>query len=141
MPFIHVSVEITHNNGISLELHVYEVCRLIHLCTLDILFVFDETYFPQTGGVPVGSPLEPVLEDIFMGFVEYKIVDRLPTVTVYKRYVDCIFVIANPENEIKSLHSKIDNMHPNIRSAIEMEKEKILPLLDVLYIWNSDGMM
>lgn len=63
-----IIVETTYNNVISWELPVFDDYKLIRLCTSDIPFVFNGTYYQQVDSVTMGSPLRPLLVDIFKGF-------------------------------------------------------------------------
>ena len=41
--------------------------RLLEICTKDMQFSFDEKIYRQVDGVAMGSPLGPVIANIFMG--------------------------------------------------------------------------
>ncbi|VDP40779.1 unnamed protein product [Schistosoma margrebowiei] len=53
-----------------LRLPAIEFKRLLFLCTKDFQFQFNNTIYRQTDGVAMGSPLGPVLADIFMANLE-----------------------------------------------------------------------
>jgi len=54
----------------------------------DQLFQFNEKLYVQTDGVAMGSPLGPLLENVFMGSIE-EILEREGKIpSFYKRYVD-----------------------------------------------------
>ena len=66
----------------------------------------------------MGSPLAPLLADIFMGFHESKWLNEynLNKSKFYLRYVDDILAVF--DNEQDSLNF-LNNRHPNIRFIIE----------------------
>ena len=56
------------------------------------LILFNSKFYNQIDGVAMGSPLAPVLADIFMGFYESKLLNEynLNKPKFYLRYVDDI---------------------------------------------------
>ena len=67
-------------------------------------FIFNRKYYNQMDRVAMGSPLAPVLANIFMGFQESKWLNEynLNRPTFYLRYVD--YIPAAFDNEQDSLH-------------------------------------
>ena len=82
----------------------------------------------------MGSPLAPVLANIFIGFHESKWLNEynLNRPKFYLRYVDDI--LAAFENEQDSLNFKniLNNRHPNIKFTIEKQIKHSITFLDVL---------
>ena len=70
-------------------------------------FTFDGTYFDQIDGVAMGSPLGPVLANIFMGHHEKIWIQKYTgnTPIFYRRYVDDIFCLFQNENDAMSFFS------------------------------------
>ena len=65
---------------------------------VDIIFSNDRNikmYYDQIDGVAMGSPLGPVLANLFMGVMEDMWLNEYsgPPVLFYKRYVDDIFCV------------------------------------------------
>ena len=69
--------------------------KLITMASKENHFMFDGKFFDQIDGVSMGSPLGPILANIFMCNLENRALTNylgiLPT--VYKRYVDDCFLI------------------------------------------------
>ena len=78
----------------------------------------------------MGSPLVPVLANIFMGFHESKWLNEynLNKPKFYLRYVDDI--LAAFDNEQDSLNF-LNNRHPNIKFTIEKQINYSIAFLDV----------
>ena len=69
----------------------------------------------------MGSPLAPVLANIFMGFHESKWLNayNLNKPKFYLRYFDDILAAFENEQDLLNLLSFLNNGHPNIKCTIE----------------------
>ena len=66
-----------------------EVKELLHLCTKNVHFTFNVEIHIQTDGVAMGSPLGPVLANIFMVELEKIIIPKLEKkVKLWRWFVD-----------------------------------------------------
>ena len=52
--------------------------ELIELATKSVAFSFNDTMYRQVDGISMGSPLGPILANIFVGFYEKLLFDRFP---------------------------------------------------------------
>nr|VZI52560.1 unnamed protein product [Spirometra erinaceieuropaei] len=109
-------------------------------CTLNVQFLFDNQLYRQIDGVAMGSPLGPLLADVFMGKLErFQLSDQIKKLKHYGRYVDDIFAIATTETDVAALLNAANQAHPSIKFTLEMESAGSLPFLDVLLNRRSDG--
>ena len=80
-------------------------------------FLFSSKFYNQLDGVAMGSPLGPVLANIFMGFYKSKWLNEynLNKTKFYLRYVDDILAAFEKEQESLNFLDFLNNTHPNIK--------------------------
>ena len=63
-------------------------------------FVFQGQYYQQLEGAAMGTPLSPIVANIFMEKFEKDALDTAPhTPSLWKRYVDDTFVILDEQHK------------------------------------------
>ena len=82
------------------------------IATLGVEFSFNNQIYKQLDGVAVGSPLGPVLANIFVGFHESRLFDNTVKPGVYFRYVDDTFVIFGSELDCDCFYEKLSLIYP-----------------------------
>ena len=82
----------------------------------------------------MGSPLAPVLANLFMGHWEKNWLDNYLSsqVLFYRRYVDDTFCLFSSEEDALMFFDYINARHPSIRFTMEREIDKKLLFLDIL---------
>nr|VZI15882.1 unnamed protein product [Spirometra erinaceieuropaei] len=114
--------------------------ELLLKCTLNVQFLFDNQLYRQVDGVAMGSPLGPLLADVFMGKLErFQLSDQIDKLKHYGRYVDDFFAIATAETDVATLLDAANPAHPSIKFTLEIETAGSLPFLDVLLSRRPDG--
>ena len=86
-----------------------------------VSFSFNEIMYRQIEGVSMGSPLGPILANIFVGFQERRLLDRFPKPFIYLRYVDDTFVSFRSRSDALSFFDKLNQLHSSLTFAIEEE--------------------
>ena len=96
-------------------------------------FVFDGQYYDQVDGVAMGSPLGPVLANIFMCYFEEKwVMNSSIRPAIWFRYVDDTFTLFdNKESAVKFL-DYLNSRHDHIKFTIEFEQHSEIPFLDIV---------
>ena len=88
----------------------------------------------------MGSPLAPVLANLFMGVHGTKWLSGYEgeAPTFYRRYVDDIFAVFENEKQASSFFDYLNSRHPNIKFTNEYGENGILPFLDIsIYNLNT----
>ena len=129
---------VTHHN-IDLQVPISEVVPLLRLCITDVYFTFLGKSYVQTDGVAMGSPLGPILADLFVAHLESSVSMLNSNKLFYRRYVDDILVFADNSEQLDELRLELNSLHPKIRFSVEVERENQLPLLDILMQRRPDG--
>ena len=88
----------------------------------------------------MGSPLAPILANLFMGYHESDWIEKAQVAkpTFYKRYVDDIFVVFEPELDAETFHTHLNTKHKNIKFTYEKQIKNKLPFLDILISNNEN---
>ena len=112
-----------------------EFRTLMEFATKDMLFLFNDNYYQQIEGVAMGSPLGPILANIFLCYHEKRWLRNCPEEFKpinYIRYVDDTFVLFWDESHVDKFQKYLNEQHPNIKFTVEKEQDNVLPFLDVL---------
>ena len=101
---IVIAINLIFNHNPNLNITRKELKKLFLFATSQTHFIFNSKFYNQIDGVAMGSPLAPVLANIFMGFHESKWLNEynLNKPKFYLRYVDDI--LAAFDNEEDSSH-------------------------------------
>ena len=111
-------------------------CDLLRMVTSGVEFSFDNKIYLQKDGVAMGSPLRPVLADIFVGWCKSHIPEDAWPAT-YCRFVDDAFSFFERFQDIDQFLEILNNLHPALKFTCEHENEDQLPYLDVLVEKNT----
>ena len=101
---IDIAINLIFNHKPNLNVTRKKHKKLFLFATSQTHFIFHSKSYNQIYGVAVGSPLAPVLANIFMGFHKFKLLNEynLNKPKFYLRYVDDI--LAAFDNEQDSLN-------------------------------------
>ena len=82
----------------------------------------------------MGSPITPVLANLFLGHYEQLWLNmyKAPSVHLYRRYVDDTFCPFNNEHEALLFFEFLNSRHDSIKFTMEKEANSTLAFFDVL---------
>ena len=124
---------------IKTKLSRNEMKKLLQICTKEMHFSFNGAIYRQINGVAMGSPLGPVLANIFMVELEKTLVLQLQDeVSLWYRYVDDTFSFIRKDC-VDNVLQVLNGFHDSIKFTFEKESDNVLSFLDVKVIKNSDG--
>ncbi|XP_072041401.1 uncharacterized protein [Amphiura filiformis] len=124
-------------------LSVDDVLELLQFVLTTTYFLFRGTIYKQLFGAAMGSPVSPVVANLYMEFLEQKAIASAPRTCkprLWKRYVDDILEIVN-KDQVDDLTEHLNQSDPtgNIKFTYEKEQEGKIPFLDTLNVRKPDG--
>ncbi len=99
--------------------------------------IFDDEYYKQNIGVPMGSPISGFIAEATMQSIEAKFMAQYRP-RLWLRYVNDTFVIIN-RNDLEHFHKIINSMNARITFSREEEQNNQMPFLNVLVQRHIDG--
>ena len=129
---IDLAVRYIKEDKTDIKLSATELKTILRFATAQTHFLFKGSFYDQVDGVSMGSPLAPVLANLFMGHNEKDWIENYKDskILFYQRYVDDTFCVFKREKDAVFFY--INSQHPNIRFTMEREGDKKLDFLDVL---------
>ena len=130
-------VEITRKKLLDNNMPI-EYAELLEHCLTSGYLMFNDEFYVQVDGIAMGSPVSPLVADIFMEDFEERALTTAPvSPRFYKRYVDDTFTIL-PKDSVPAFLNHLNSIHPNIKFTMELEAKNKLAFLDILIIRNPD---
>ena len=95
---------------------IADICALVDLCLKSTYFQFGESFYEQVEGAGMGSPLSPIVANIFMEDFETRALDTSPKKSkMWHRYVDDVFIIwTNFDRLLEEFHQHLNRQNPSI---------------------------
>lgn len=115
---------------------------LLHLTIKESYFSFAGSVYKQIDGVAMGSPLGPILANIFLCHHEKRWLEECPNEyrpNLYRRYVDDTFLFFETPDAVPSFLSYMNSRHPNMKFTCELEENGILPFLGITITRSASG--
>ena len=73
---------------------IKHIIKLLEFCLRSTYFVFQRQHYEQVEGAAMGSPLSPIVANIYMDHFETEVLETAPhPPSLWKRFVDDTFVI------------------------------------------------
>ncbi|XP_058941979.2 uncharacterized protein [Pocillopora verrucosa] len=117
------------NETHSLNISKADLIDLLRAATKNQLFQFDGALYEQTDGVAMGSPLGPLLANVFMCSVEENLEQHSQLPRYYRRYVDDTLTVMPDRVTAGQFLDTLNSTHPSLQFTMEVEREGSLPFL------------
>ena len=87
-----------------------DLTKLLKFATCETQFLFNGNFYNRIDGVGMGSPLAPILTNLFMGHNEKLWIENFQGTppSYYRRYVDDIFSVFNNSFDAKEFFNYIN---------------------------------
>ena len=111
---------------------IQQITTLLEICLTNTYFLFQGKYHEQVQGAAMGSPISPLIANLFMEEFEVKALTTCPhPPSLQLRFVDDTFVITMAEHS-KPLLQHINSQDPYIQFTVQHTQQGSLPFLNML---------
>ena len=111
------------NQTYDLNLEKEELTQLLEVATTNQLFQFNGQLYEQTDGVAMGSPLGPLMANVFMCHLEDKLARDGMVPSLYKRYVDDTLARMPNTDAAADFLATLNGLHPSLQFTMELPSE------------------
>ncbi len=112
----------------------FGIVKLLHHVVCECFFSWDGLLYKQRSGLPMGGRLSPILANLYMEHLEYRILcTSLIIPKLFFHYVDDIIIIWNKKNgTYTEFLASLNSFHSDISLTDELEENRTLAFLDLL---------
>ncbi|XP_046391554.1 uncharacterized protein LOC124159689 [Ischnura elegans] len=136
---IDEAVEIT--KSLVAEGLAEDIPKMVEFCLTNSYFVWNGTFYGQRKGAAIGSPLSPIIANLFMEKLEEKALrtyEKPPK--MFLRYVDDTSVVwPHGKSELNNFLRHLNIQNSSIKFTMEIDENGRLPFLDVLVSKKQNG--
>ena len=138
---IDTAVDLLFEHNPDFKTTKNEFKKLFDFATSGTHFLFDGSFYDQIDGVAMGSPLGPVLANLFMGYHEANWLQIFKDceIILYRRYVDDIICLFNSESDADKFYKFLNKQHPNIKFTFEKQQNNQISFLGILIKNNGEN--
>ena len=110
-----------------------DLCALVELCLKSTYFQFGKSFYEQVEGAAMGSPLSPIVANIFLEDLETRALETSAwKPKMWRRYVDDVLVVwPHGDQLLEEFHQHLNKQNPSIQFTVERESGGKIAFLDV----------
>ncbi|XP_046548528.1 uncharacterized protein LOC124258500 [Haliotis rubra] len=132
----------TRIKELDTSLTINSIINLATTCFDFSYFTFNDKIYRQIHGLPMGSPLSPLITEIYMTSFEESALSTAPFQPLcWYRKVDDTFTTIDKQDDPAQLLQHLNNQHPRIKFTMETEQNRQLPFLDVALQSTDKGLV
>ena len=126
--------QLIFNNNPNIKITKKDLKKLFEFANSGTHILFDGNYYDQIDCVAMGSPLGPVLDNLFMGFYEKQWLKEFNfcKILLYHSYVDDIICLFNCEVDAMKFFDYLNSRNSNIKFTFE-KQNRVQHFLIYLY--------
>ena len=125
------------NKTYGLNLQKDQLVKLLEMATTNQLFQFDGLLYEQTDGVAMGSPLGPLMANVFMCHLEEKLTRDGLIPHLYRRYVDDTLARMPNTDAATMFLTTLNGLHPSLSFTMELTVDDRIPFIGIEIIKNG----
>jgi predicted GIY-YIG superfamily endonuclease len=115
-----------------------DIKQILSLCLKNSYFTFNDKFYKQKKGLPMGNSLSPLLADLYMDDYISKHLNDININNKIYRYVDDLLIITDMNEEQAKIYvGKLNKIKGNIRFTHEYEEDKKINFLDTTLTRNE----
>ena len=125
------------NKTYGLKLQKDQLVKLLEIATTSQLFQFNGQLYEQTDGVAMGSPLGPLMANVFMYHFDEKLTRDGLMPDLYRRYVDDTLARLPNTDAATMFLTTLNGLHPSPTFTMELPVDGRIPFISIKIIKNG----
>ena len=125
------------NKTYGLKLQKDQLVKLLEIATTSQLFQFNGQLYEQTDGVAMGSPLGPLMANVFICHFDEKLTRDGLMPDLYRRYVDDTLARLPNTDAATMFLTTLNGLHPSLTFTMELPVDGRIPFISIKIIKNG----
>ena len=113
-----------------------QLTKLLEIATTNQLFPFNGQLYEQIDGVAMGSPLGPLMANVFLCHLEDNLTRDGAMPTFYKRYVDDTLARMPSTDAAVDFLTTLNSLHPSLSFTMELPVDNKISFIGIEIIKN-----